>query len=59
MPAFILKRCIDCFVKPLTHIINRSFIEGIFPKELKQPELYLYTSSGFHFINPIMDLSLF
>ena len=35
IPAFILKQCIDCFVKPLTHIINRSFIEGIFPKELK------------------------
>ena len=35
IPAFILKQCIGCFVKPLTHIINRSFIEGIFPKELK------------------------
>ena len=35
IPAFILKQCIDCFDKPLTHIINRSFIEGIFLKELK------------------------
>ena len=35
IPAFILKQSIDCFVKPLAHIINRSFIEGIFPKELK------------------------
>ena len=35
IPAFILTQCIDCFVKPLTHIINRSFIEGIFLKELK------------------------
>ena len=35
IPAFILKQCMDCFVNPLTHIINRSFIEGIFPKELK------------------------
>ena len=35
IPAFILIQCIDCFIKPLTHIINRSFIEGIFPKELK------------------------
>ena len=35
IPAFILKQCMDCFVNPLTHIINRSFIEGISPKELK------------------------
>ena len=27
IPAFILKQCMDCFVNPLTHIINRSFIE--------------------------------
>ena len=35
MPAFILKQCIDCFVKHFTHTINSSFIEGISPKELK------------------------
>ena len=35
IPAFILKQYIECFVKPLTHIINHSFMEGIFPKELK------------------------
>ena len=46
IPAFILKQCIDCLVKPLTHIINRSFIEGIFPKKLKLAELYLYTKQG-------------
>ena len=34
IPAFILKHCIGCFVKPLTHIINSSFIQGIFSKEL-------------------------
>ena len=33
IPAFILKRCIDRFVKALTH--NRYFKEDIFPKVLK------------------------
>ena len=35
IPAFILNQCIYCFVKPLTHSINRSFIGGISHKELK------------------------
>ena len=35
IPEFIPKQFIECVVKPLTHIINRSFIEGISPKELK------------------------
>ena len=46
IPAFILKQCMDCFVNPLTHIINRSFIEGIFPKELKLARVVPIYKSG-------------
>ena len=35
MPTCVAKKCVDCFIKPLTYIINASFREGIFPTELK------------------------
>ena len=35
LPASIAKQCLDNYVVPLTYIINMSFIEAIFPSELK------------------------
>ena len=33
--AKVIKECIDIFIDPLTHIVNLSLSNGIFPKELK------------------------
>ena len=35
IPAFVENQCIDNFIEPLTYIINMSFMEGVFPSELK------------------------
>lgn len=35
IPANFLKKCVDQFVKPLSHIINSSFMSGCFPDRLK------------------------
>ena len=35
VPTFVAKKCEDGFIKPLTYLINSSFMEGIFPSELK------------------------
>ena len=35
VPSRILKQNINIFIKPLTHLINSSIKEGIFPDELK------------------------
>ena len=35
IPAYVTKRCIDVYIEPLPHIIDKSFKEGIFPSELK------------------------
>ena len=32
-PAYVMKRCINVYIEPLTHIINKSFKEGVFPSE--------------------------
>ena len=34
-PTFVAKKCVDGYIKPLTYLINTSFVEGIFPSELK------------------------
>ena len=34
-PAFIARQCIDNYVVPRTYVINMSWMEGIFPSELK------------------------
>ena len=35
LPTYILKQCIDTYIKPLTCIINMSISQGIFPNQLK------------------------
>ena len=32
---FVAKTCVYNYLKPLTNLINKSIIEGIFPEELK------------------------
>ena len=34
-PALVAKQSIDSYIEPLTCLINRSFMDGIFPNELK------------------------
>ena len=34
-PYFVANQCIDNFIEPLTYIINMSFMEGVFPSDLK------------------------
>ena len=34
-PTFVAKKCISGYIEPLTYLINTSFTEGVFPKELK------------------------
>ena len=35
IPAYVMKRCINVYIEPLTHIIDKSFKEGVYPPELK------------------------
>ena len=35
IPAYVMKRCINIYIEPLTHIIDKSIKEGVFPSELK------------------------
>ena len=35
IPYFVANQCIDNLIEPLTYIINISFMEGVFPSELK------------------------
>ena len=35
IPYFVANQCIDNFIEPLTYIIKMSFMEGVFPSELK------------------------
>lgn len=35
MPTWLLKNCLPVLIGPLTHIINRSFIEGSVPLQMK------------------------
>ena len=35
LPTYILKQCIDSYIKPLTCLINMSISQGMFPNQLK------------------------
>ena len=35
MPASMLKKCIDEYIIPITHLVNLSIRQGTFPNELK------------------------
>ena len=41
IPAYVIKRCIHVYIEPLTHIIDKSIKEGVFPLELKLVNWYL------------------
>ena len=46
IPASVAKKCIDCYIFPLTHIINNSIMEGVFPSELKLARVVPLFKSG-------------
>ena len=35
IPVFLVKKCVDSFIEPLTYLVNSSISESIFPSELK------------------------
>ena len=63
IPAVIGKKCIEYYIDPLTHIINNSIKEGVFPSELKLarvvPLLKSGDSSQITNYRPISSLSFF
>ena len=46
IPAYIMKMCINMYIKLLTHIIESSFKEGVFPSELKLAKVVQIFKSG-------------
>ncbi len=63
IPAQYAKLCIDYYIEPLTHVINMSLIEGIFPSELKLAKVVPVfkggDSSNISNYRPISVLSFF
>ena len=62
-PTFVAKPSIDNYVMPLTHIINKSLKEGVFPSELKLAKVVpIFKASATNKITnyrPISVLSFF
>lgn len=48
IPPSFLKKCPECFIAPLTHIINLSFERGVFPSYLKQAIVIPIFKKGDH-----------
>ena len=46
IPSFVANQCIDNFIEPLTYIINMSFLDGVFPSELKLAKVVPIVKSG-------------
>ena len=46
IPAYEMKRCINGYIEPLTHMIDKSFKEGVFPSELKLAKVVPIFKSG-------------
>ena len=46
IPAVIARTCIECYINPLTYIINNSLKEGVFPSELKLAKVVSLLKSG-------------
>ena len=63
IPTFLVKKCVDSFIEPLTHLVNSSISEGIFPSELKLVRVVpIFKSGDLSLITnyrPISVLSLF
>ena len=45
-PTFMAKQCIDGYISPLTSIINKAIMQGIFPRELKLARVIPIFKSG-------------
>ena len=59
VPAFIMKQCINEYITPLTHLINLSINEGIFPDELKIAKVIpIYKSDNQQSINNYRPISV-
>ena len=47
IPAVVIaEKCIEYYIKPLTHMINNSLKDGVFPSELKLARVVLLLKSG-------------
>ena len=46
IPPFILKINVDSYVSPLTHLINKSISDGVFPNSLKLVKVIPIFKSG-------------
>ena len=46
IPTFLVKKCVDSFIEPLTYLVNYSISEGIFPSELKLARVVPIFKSG-------------
>ena len=46
IPALVAKKSIEYYINPLTHIINNSIEEGVFPSELKLARVVPLFKSG-------------
>ena len=46
VPASIAKLLINSYIKPLTYLINKSIVKGIFPSELKVAKVIPIFKSG-------------
>ena len=46
IPTFLVKKCVDSFIEPLTYLVNSSISEGIFPSELKLARVVPIFKSG-------------
>ena len=44
--TFLVKKCVDSFIEPLTYLVNYSISEGIFPSELKLARVVPILKSG-------------
>ena len=62
-PTFVAKKRIDNYIMPLTHIINKSLREGVFPSELKLAKvvqivymLYMIIRNLQHLVSHVVSL---
>ena len=46
IPAYVTKRSIEVYIEPLTHVIDKSFKEGVFPSELKLAIMFPIFKTG-------------
>ena len=46
IPTFLVKKCVDSFIEPLTYLVNASISEGILPSELKLARVVPIFKSG-------------